>query len=448
MTAWVYRWLVVITVLTLLVPENVEAQKYNVQRLKLKNGLVVLALEDRTVPTVAYYTVFKVGSRNEKPGITGLSHLFEHMMFNGSAKFKPKEFDQRIEAGGGSSNAFTTSDRTEYFQEVSSSALDIVLQMEADRMRALRLDTANLEQERGIVKEERRVNTDNSVEGSLYEQLVNHAFVAHPYRWDTIGFMVDLNAIKLQDAKDYFRTYYAPNNAVVCVVGDFDTKDLFARMTRYFSDIPAQTPPPAVVNAEPPQKGEKRIRYERPAELPAILMGYKSISYKEKDDPALDILSNILSSGESSRLYKSLVYEKQIATSVSAGNDSRVDPGLFTFYVQALPEKTIEECEAAIWEVVEDIKANGVTERELQKARNALRVGFVNRLKTNLGRAGLIAQMEANWGRWQMLYELMPRYDKVTSDDIKRVATKYLIPRTRTVIQLIPEKAETKGESK
>src|SRR5437868_10256636 len=185
------------------------AQTLKVARLQLKNGLTVLALEDHTVPAVAYWTVFKVGSRNERPGTTGISHLFEHMMFNGSAKYKPKEFDQRIEAGGGSSNAFTNSDTTEYQTEISSPGLDILLQMEADRMRALKLDKANIEQERGIVSEERRVNTDNSVEGSMSERLWNSAFVAHPYRWDTIGFMKDIQAIRLEEAQIYFRRYYA-----------------------------------------------------------------------------------------------------------------------------------------------------------------------------------------------------------------------------------------------
>ncbi|MCX6381543.1 MAG: pitrilysin family protein, partial [Armatimonadetes bacterium] len=215
----------VLVALGILICNALGAQKLpslNIQRLQLKNGLVVLALEDHTVPSIA------------RPGITGLSHLFEHMMFNGSARYKPKEFDHIIEAGGGESNAFTTSDTTEYFEEFSSPTLDIVLQLEADRMRALKLDKANIEQERGIVKEERRVNTDNSIPGSMYEQLVNHAFVAHPYHWDTIGFMKDLDAITLSDAKTYFKTYYAPNNAVVVVVGDFKTAELFAGIKKYF----------------------------------------------------------------------------------------------------------------------------------------------------------------------------------------------------------------------
>lgn len=418
-----------------------------VAALKLRNGLTVLAHEDHTVPSVAYYTVFKVGSRNERPGITGLSHLFEHMMFNGSAKFKPKVFDQLIEAGGGYSNAFTDADTTEYQEEFSSATLDTVLQLEADRMRALKLDTANIEQERGIVKEERRVNYDNSVEGAMEELLWNTAYVAHPYRWDTIGFMKDIDAITLADAKQYFRIHYAPNNAVVCVCGDFDTPALFAKMRTYFGDIPPQPQPRPVVRDEPTQQGERRSKLYKAAELPAVTIGYHIGTFKDPDDPALDLLSNILSHGESSRLYRSLVYEKQIATSVSASNESRADPGLFTFYAQAQPGHTAEECEAAIYAALDDIAKNGVTDRELQKAKNVVRMGWIGAFKTNMSLAGQLAEYQANWGDWHELYNVPIRHDRVTVADVKRVANKYFSDRNRTVVTLIPEKpADTHAE--
>lgn len=420
-------------------------QPLNVTRVTLQNGLTILALEDHTVPAVAYHTVFKVGSRNERTGITGLSHLFEHMMFNGSAKFKPKVFDQRIEAGGGDSNAFTTADTTEYYEEFSSGALDIVLQMEADRMRALKLDRANIEQERGIVSEERRVNTDNSVEGSMSERLWNSAFVAHPYRWDPIGFMKDIQAIRLADAKSYFRTYYAPNNAVVSVVGDFNTADLLRRMRLYFSDIPRQPAPPPVVNAEPPQQGERRIEYHRPAELPAVEIGYKGTSLKDPLDPALDLLAIILSGGESSRLYHSLVYEKQIAAGVSADNEARIDPGLFIFYAQAQQGHMAAECEAATGSVIADVIKSGVTERELQKAKNGERVAVLNGYKTNQGRARMLAESEGLWGDWRHIYQVLPAYDRVTAADIQRAAAKIFNPLNRTVVTLVPATNTTEG---
>lgn len=420
------------------------AQNLPVARLRLKNGLTVLALEDHTFPSAAYYTVFQVGSRNERPGITGLSHLFEHMMFNGSAKFRPKAFDRLIEAGGGSSNAQTSTDTTEYEEEFSSPTLDTVLQLEADRMRALKLDRGNLEQERGIVKEERRSRYDNAPEGEMSELLWSVAFMAHPYRWSTIGFMKDIDAIRLEDATAYFRTYYAPNNAVVAVVGDFDTKDLFVKMQRYFGEIPRQPPPRPIVNAEPPQRGERRAVLHRAAELPAVMIGYHIGSFKDPDDPALDLLTTILSHGESSRLYQSLVYEKQIATAASCGNDSRQDPGLYVFYAQAQQGHTTAECEAAIYAILEDIQKSGVTAREVQKAKNILRAGYLNGFKTNLGRANALASHEAEWGDWRRLLDYLPRRDRVTAADVQRVAKKYFRDRTRTVVTLVPEKKEAK----
>ena len=416
-------------------------QMLKVQTQKLANGLTVLALEDHTTPSIACYTVFKVGSRNEHPGITGLSHLFEHMMFNGSAKYAPKQFDEILETGGGYSNAFTNADTTEYYEEFSSGTLDVVLRMESDRMRALKLDKANIEQERGIVKEERRVNTDNNVESAMDEVLWNSAFVAHPYHWDTIGFMKDIDAIRLEDAKAYFREHYAPNNAVVAVVGDFDTRQLFAKITQYYGDIKAQPPTRPVVNAEPPQQGERRIAFHKAAELPAVQIGYHVGSAHDKDDASLDMLSTILSHGESSRLYRSLVYDKQIATSVSAGNDSRQDPGLFIFTGQAQQGHTTQECENAIYDVLAGVQKDGVTAQEMLKARNVERVEFLDKFKTNIGRAGMIAEYEANWGSWKRLYDYLPRHDKVTSADVQRVSKHYFSDRNRTVVTLIPEKS-------
>lgn len=411
-----------------------------VQRQQLSNGLIILALEDHTTPSIAYYTVFKVGSRNEHPGITGLSHLFEHMMFNGSAKFAPKQFDEILESGGGYSNAFTNSDTTEYYEEFSSGTLDAVLQLESDRMRALKLDKQNIEQERGIVKEERRVNTDNNIESAMNEVLWNSAFVAHPYHWDTIGFMKDIDAIRLDDARDYFRLHYAPNNAVVAVVGDFDTKTLFAKAAHYYSDIKRQPETRPVVNAEPLQPGERRIAFHKAAELPEVEIGYHVGSAHAKDDPAADTLSIILSHGESSRLYHSLVYEKQIATSVTASNESRQDPGLFIFSARAQQGHTAIECEDAVYAVLTGIQKEGVTAQEMLKAKNVEQVGFLDKFKTNLGRAGLIAEYEANWGGWQKLYDYLPLHAKVTAADVQRVSKQYFSDRNRTVVTLIPEK--------
>jgi len=411
----------------------------------LKNGLTVLAMEDHTVPTVAIHIVFKVGSRNERSGVTGLSHLFEHMMFNGSAKYPPKAFDTLIEAGGGYSNAFTSADTTEYMEEFSASTLDTVLRLEADRMRALKLDEANLEQERGIVMEERRVGVDNSVQGSMYELLMNTAFVAHPYRWEIVGFMSDLQAIRLEDAVAYFRTYYAPNNAVMTVVGSFDTDDLMAKMKRYFEKIPRQDPPRPVSSVEPKQQGERRVVLQRPAELPAVMIAYHVGTFKDPENPALDLLGAVLAQGESGRLYRKLVYEDQAATAAWGYNDARLDPGLFVFYAQAQEGHTTAELEKTVYGILEDIARNGVTERELEKARNSMRYSFEQQFTTNGGRAMPLAQHQANWGDWRKIYDYVPRYERVTSEGIRDAAKAVFTDRNRTVVTLIPERATGEG---
>ncbi|HSV74508.1 MAG TPA: pitrilysin family protein [Chthonomonadales bacterium] len=409
------------------------------RRTVLPNGLIVIALEDRLLPTVAYHTVFRAGSRNERPGITGISHLLEHMMFNGSEKFPPKAFDRLIEAGGGYANAGTGTDHTEFFQEFSSAALDTILQLEADRMRALRIDRANLEQERAIVKEERRAASDDSVEGAMAELLWAGAFHAHPYRWPIFGHMADLSAIRLEDVRAYYRTFYAPNNAVVVVVGDIRPEPLFARMRALFGGIPRRPAPPRVVNAETPQRGERRLELRRPAQLPALLVGYKVGSFRHRDDAALDVLSIILSRGESSRLYRALVAEQRVAVAAWAANDSRLDAGLFTISVQAQAGRTAAECEQALDRVLADVIANGVTEREVEAARNALRSSKAMALATNIGRARMLADAEVYRGSWRRYGDHLAARERVTPADVQRVARAYLNPARRTVVTLVPE---------
>ena len=332
------------------------------------------------------------------------------MMFNGSAQFAPKQFDKIMEFGGGYSNAFTNSDTTEYFEEFSSGTLDNVVQMEADRMRALKLDKANIEQERGIVKEERRVNTDNNVDSAMAEVMVNSAFVAHPYHWDTIGFMKDIDAIRLEDAKEYFRLHYAPNNAVVCRRRRFRHQNP-VRQSDASITATSSAQPHAAPRRQCGAAADGRTAYRVPQGGGTACRADRlscAARVHDADDPALDMLAAILSHGESSRLYRRLVYEKQIATSVSADNNSRQDPGLFLFAAQAQQGHTAQECEDAIYDVLAGVQKDGVTAGEMQKAKNVERVGFLDRFKTNNGRAGLLAEYEALWGGWQKLYDYLP----------------------------------------
>ncbi len=418
-----------------------------IQRHILANGLTLLILPEHTAPTVCYLTYFRVGSRNERPGITGISHLFEHMMFNGSAKFAPREFDRLVESSGGSSNGSTWYDYTNYVEEVSSENLETVVDLESDRMRSLLITPGNLEQERSIVKEERRLRTDNSTEGKLFEVLTSNAFVASAYRWPIVGWEPDLNAIGLQDCQDYFRTYYAPNNALVVIVGDVMAERALKLMERYFADLPAQAPPRAVVDAEPEQRGEKRVIHRMAAELPAVMAGYKAVAFRHDDYAALDVIRSILSDGESSRLYRTLIYEKQIAAETSAFFPPTLDAGLFVLHAQAKEGIAIEQVESEMHGVVERIAAGEVTERELRKAKNQIRASAIRELKDNAGKADRIAFHELMTGDYRQMFHTLERAEKVSLEDVARVASRCFQPDRRTVATLVPgERPEPEAE--
>jgi zinc protease len=410
-----------------------------VQRHTLKNGMQVLILEDHSAPTFCYMTYFKAGSRNEAPGITGISHLFEHMMFNGSAKFGPKVFDRLVESGGGYSNGSTWNDYTNYYEEVSTESLETVLELEADRMRSLLITPENLEQERGIVKEERRLRTDNSTDGKMFELLMANAFIASPYRWPVVGWEPDLNNINLQDCKDYFRTYYAPNNAVVAIVGDVQTDRVRTLLDKHFGDIASQPAARPVVDAEPEQKGEKRLTHRMQAELPAVMLGYKAVEFTHPDYAATEVIRGILSEGESSRLYESLIYDQQIATDVSAFFRPTLHPGLFVLYAQAKPGVETATLESGIYKEIARLAAGDFTDREVQKAKNQMRASVIRELKDNAGRADRIAFYEVMSGDYKQMMSVLDRIDHVTREDVARVARERFQPDTRTVVTLIPE---------
>lgn len=432
----------VLLALTLLAVFPAGAQTITPTSFTLKNGMKVVLVEDHTVPSICFALAVRVGSRNERPGITGMSHLFEHMMFNGSKKYAPGEFDRVLEAGGGYSNAYTSTDITFYFEEFNPDLLEKVLDMEADRLRSLKIDTANLEQERGIVMEERRVGTDNDVRGTMWEQLYAAAFLAHPYQHPVLGWMKDLENITVGDAREYFRTFYAPNNITAIVVGAFDAKTLRPKMEKTFGGIPAQPPPRRVIDPEPPQQGERRLKVHMPAELPAVAMAYRAAAARAEDLPALNLLAVILSQGQSSRLYQRLVYDLRIATMAFAGVDEFIDPGLFTFYVQMKPGEETAEAEREITGILRGIAAEGVTDEELQKARNAVRVAEVNEFKTNMGVANRLGYYDVIHGDHAASFNAAARYDRVTAADLRRVAGEYLTERRRTVVELVPESTD------
>jgi predicted Zn-dependent peptidase len=388
---------------------------------------------------VTFWQWFKVGSRNEAPGITGISHYFEHMMFNGSKNVPPKEYDRIIESNGGSSNAFTDLDMTAYYEDIAADRLEVLFRLDSDRMAALSLLPEMLKSEMEVVKEERRLRTDNSIPGMLNEQLYATAFVASPYHWPTIGWMRDLNRITREDCVGYFRTYYAPNNCVLVLAGDFDSASALAQIEKAFGDIPAQTPPAEPIDAEPDQRGARRAEVHYPSETVSFQVGYKAPNAKSDDVYALDIVQSILAEGESSRLHQALVYEQQIALEADAFFRYRLDPTLFEFYVEMRPGKNAAEGEKAVDEVLDRFVREGPTARELTKAKNLLEASFVKSLKTNNGMGEQIAFHEHLFGDWQAMFRARDRYRAVTAEDCKRVAKDLFNPTHRTLAVLVPD---------
>ncbi len=421
--------------------DEAEAQPFPVSRHILKNGLTVLISEDHSLPVACFCIFFKVGSRNERPGLTGISHLLEHLRFScGTEKFAPKQFDRIIEAAGGYTNGGTTKDYTLYYEEFVNSALEKVLELEADRMRGLKIEPAIFSREVQVVTEERLMGTDNDVYGTMSEQLFANAYLAHPYRWPVIGWMGDLKALSLEEVKAHITTYYAPNNAVAILVGDVNEAQSLALIEKYFSDIPSQAAPPPVVNAEPAQRGERRVWVKQEAELPALMIAYWAPPVKGEDLYPLSLLENILSEGESSRIYRQLIYEQQIATSAWTNLFEAIDPGRFCFYTQMKPGHEAKEGEEALNRILSEIQEKGVTSEELQKAKNMAQAAFIQSLEGNGSRARMLGYYEVLWGDCQELFRMLDRLNKVSIEDIQRVVKTYFDPDRRTILTLVPVK--------
>jgi predicted Zn-dependent peptidase len=322
--------------------------KLDVREFKLDNGLTILMLENHAAPLTTYYTFFKVGARNERVDNSGISHFFEHMMFNGAEKYGPKMFDLALESNGGYSNAYTSKNVTAYYQDFSSDILELVIDLESDRMANLALEEEMVRSEAGVVSEERLVGTDNDNVGIVYEELFSAAFMSHPYANPVLGWMESIKNFNREDCVEYFRTYYAPNNAVVAIVGDFDTDEALALMKQHFSGISSGPPPPPVARYEPEQRGPRRVMIERSARHSHIMRGYH---IGDKDSPdlfAMEIIQFILTTGESSRLYQTLVNDLEVAFRLWGGFSWSFDPTLFYFYVGAVPGMDYQRVEQVL----------------------------------------------------------------------------------------------------
>ena len=408
----------------------------------LDNGLRVLVLEDHRSPIVSVQVWYKVGSRNERPGATGLAHFLEHMMFKGTPTRGKGEFARLVERNGGQDNAFTAQDMTSYFVNIAADKLDLVLRLEADRMRHLLLDPKEIDSERQVVMEERRTRTEDNPDGLLSEELSAIAFKAHPYRWPIIGWMEEINRINPPELRAFYDTYYVPNNAILAVVGDVKAPDVLARIREVFGGIPRGPAPPAVTAVEPPQIGERRVIVRKAgAQLPIVSIAYHVPNHASPDAPALELLSTILSEGRASRLYRKLVYEKRMA--LGAGGDysyASVDPNLFWFYATPLPGHTVEALERALLDEIEGLKSEPVPDEELARAKNQIEASFVWRQDSVHSRASGLVRFEM-LGSWRLLDRFVPMIRAVTAADIQRVARAYFPSDRKNVGILLPAEA-------
>ena len=405
----------------------------DVKTFTLKNGMKFLVLEDNSIPNANMYLFYKVGSRNEHPGITGLSHFFEHMMFNGAKKYAPKMFDRTMEFNGGANNAYTTENVTVYTDWFPSSAMEVMFDLEGDRISSLSIDPKMVESERGVVLSERSTGLENSPWNLLNETVQATAFLEHPYHWPVIGYETDIKNWTKEDLEYYFKTYYAPNNCVVVMSGNIKTSEVKALAEKYLEPIPSQPAPQPVHIVEPPQKGERRVMVQKDVANPYLTIAYHTPESRNKDYYALDILSSILSSGKSSRLYSALVDKKELITDINTSYENSFDPTLFWFYAtlnKGIQEKDVE---TAIYEEIDRIKKDGISDRELQKIKNQKLMEFYRQIETINGKANNLGNYEVFFGDYKKMFDAPAEYNKVTAEDVKRVANEYFKKSNRTV---------------
>lgn len=407
---------------------------------KLKNGLRVLLAEDHHAPTYSICVTYNVGSRDEKPGRTGFAHLFEHMLFQGSENVGKGEHFILIQNNGGGANGTTNSDRTNYFETLPANQLELGIFLEADRMRAPNITQANFDNQRLTVQEERRQSYDNRPYGKTYEAAIDLIYENFAYKHSTIGSMEDLNAATVEDAEKFFRTYYAPNNAVVALVGDFKTEVALGLIKKYFERIPPQSPPPAPDMTEPEQTAERRKVIEDAfARTTRLDVVYKIPPGNTPDWFALDMLSNVLSSGVSSRLYQKFVKEQELALSVEAEASERRGPGLFWFSVMARPNADVSVLEKLLDDEITRVQSQPVADWELQKVQMQMRRQRAQRLYSTRSRANALGHFAIYYNDPQLINTIWSKYQRVTIADLQRVARQYLTANQRTVVITTPK---------
>lgn len=425
-----------------------EQIRFPVEKYQLENGLTVLLQEDHSVPLVSYHTWFRVGSINEEAGYTGIAHLFEHMMFKGAKRYTGSQFDTVLQGNGATNNAFTTKDYTGYYEDLPSSKLELIMDIESDRMVNLQINPANLTSEQQVVKEERRYRIDNNPMGTLIETMFGTIFKVHPYRWPTAGYMADIDRIDEAKSNQFYRTYYAPNNAVLVIAGDIDRGKVKGLVQKYYGDLKAQPIPKNAFPPEPEQSAARSQVIARDVQNTTFLVAYPVPPAGTKDSYALDLLANILGEGDSSRLHQRFVYKTQVATSASASNWTFKDSGVFLAYMSLKPglsEEAVGEAQKSIYGEMWRMRNRVVSAADLEKAKNQVMKGYVDKLKTVHGKAESLAYSEIYFSDYSMFFKDLDRYNEVTVEEVQKVAQKYLVPEKSSLVVLKPKAQPPQG---
>jgi zinc protease len=405
----------------------------------LPNGLTLVLEEDHSTPIVHLNLTYHVGSKNEKPGRTGFAHLFEHLMFKGSKNVLPEAHTSFIASVGGQSNAYTTEDETVFWETVPSQYLPMILWLEADRMATLRVDKDTFTNERDVVKEERRMRVDNQPYGSLNEIIYDQAFTVHPYKHATIGSMEDLEAASIDDVRDFYRTYYVPSNTTLVLVGDFDSAQALQLVSQYVGRVPkADRDVPRDIPREPTQTKEKRVTLREPWPLPAVVVAYHITYDGNPDSYPLHIAAKVLSDGQSSRIYKKLVYEKQMAVAAFGNANLIEDPNLFYAVAIVQPGHTPEEVASTLITEVERLKAEPITDHELQRAKNQFARDYILGRESNQQKALQLSHAVVIHHDIKTADGEFDIFQNIAVSDVQRVARTYFKPENRIVLTLLP----------
>ena len=411
----------------------------DVEKYQLPNGLKVLLHLDRRIPQIYHLLLVKAGSKDEVEGKTGLAHLFEHMMFRGTEQYSGEEYEQKLESIGAKNNAFTSRDYTGYEVTLPSGHLEMILKMEAERMHSLQLTQSNLDKEKEVVKEERRLRTDNNP-NEIFEPIMRLVFPAHPYGRPVIGWMQDLEDMNLEDCKDFYSKYYAPNNSVLILAGRFDKEKTKKWIAQYYGALkPSELKRPAMPQKQIQKEIQKKV-LNRPVEAPTLAFAYRGPKAGHEGAYSLEVLNRILTHGESSRLHKLLVYEKKLALSAGGFYYAMESEGVFLMMVKMAPGADLEKVKQIVYQEIDKVRKTNVGEQELLKSRRAIMYDYVSAVKDISGKAGALGASEMHFGDYKQFFKDLNIYREVSVESVKTHAETWLFPENSSIVELMPLK--------